>query len=131
MEELTKRLRKEFGLSERQAMSAIGAVLHVVRDHVGRERFHEVLRAVPEAEGLMKLSPEGDTGFFGVLDDVFSNVVGGAVDVGARLGGHFHSMGVGTWLAAPVAKVVVQDLGERVPGEAGRECASLLAELKL
>lgn len=129
--ELIDTIRQDFGLNERQAQGAVGAVLYIVKDGISKEGFDELLRAVPEGEGWMKLTPEGAAGFFGVLDNVFKSVAGGTLDVGARLGGHFHSLGISTRLAAPVAQVVMQYLGEHVPGQAGRECQHLLSQFRL
>lgn len=129
--ELIQTIRKEFGLNERQAQGAVGSVLYIVKDGITKQSFDELLRAVPEGEGWMKLTPEGSAGFFGVLDNVFKSVAGGTLDIGARLGGHFHSLGISTRLAAPVAQVVIQHLAEHVPGPAGRECKGLLSQFKL
>jgi len=128
--ELIDKLRKDLGVNERQAQGGVGAVLYVIKDHLSSEDFEEILHMMPESEGWMKLSPEGEPGFFGVLDNVFKSVAGGSLEVGARLGGHFHSLGISTKLVGPFLKHVFAYLEENLDGKAQREVSKLSKVVK-
>jgi hypothetical protein len=91
-------LQEQFGLSERQALGALGALLVFVREELPKTDFDELARAIPNAERIM-----ADVKSQGIVTRPLDDIG----DFEAALS----SLGIGQPLASQFAPAVVQLLG--------------------